>query len=104
MKISSRSWHFRLVRKWEGKSYDPETLCSYFWAVAGYSILTFVGGLALIAMSPFLLLFVGIAYAGFWIWEHRPQRKNKVRKESGLLRQWLKARKDKVCPLIEVVD
>lgn len=110
MKINTNSWHYKLLRK-TGCNKMPKDLCGYFWALVGRAVVGLVG-LALlcalcmlifitIATKGLILLFaVGIAslIAGivFFITE--------LEDSDNLFFSWLRARKQKICPIIEYVD
>jgi len=85
MKLKEGTWHLRLVDWWgEHMLIDrPATLCSYFWFV--------VFGLTLLPVAGFIAL--GIVKLIDWC--------SKETEEPGLFRSWIKAKKDKVCPLME---
>jgi len=81
MKISTASWHYRYM-EWLDLPHG-RNLCSYFWLVV------FV-----VVSTPLVLpLFLGLTK-----WVDRTPR------EPGLLRSWLRAKKQGVCPLIDFVD
>ena len=120
--FSSRSWHIRLMRWWVF-DYQPRDLCHHFWAVVGLlgsfaMLASLVGGaLALWVFMEAriwqnsLLMFVAVN-GGILIvvlpsltlhkWRHRSSHSE--RHEPGLVRQWLTARKQRWCPLIEVKE
>lgn len=84
MKISKKSWHYWYLN-WVGIDH-PKNLCNYFWMTI----------LMLLGLPFFLISFTLCNF--FDIVEKRPK------KEPGLFRLWVRARKEKVCPLIEYVD
>lgn len=87
MKVKARSWHYRLVNYWFDRAglALPKTLCGYFWAV----------------WLCFFLLLWAIPLTDFI---NRIEQRQRSEKEPGLFRSWLRARKDKVCPLMEYPD
>jgi hypothetical protein len=101
VKVRRTSWHYRIYcfyrDLYEFKG-EPQNLCRYFWATMGLSTFT-----ALI--TPL----VAVAWIGANVHDlYRSVRpaKNKPKKttqEPGLLRSFLRAKKQKVCPRIEVV-
>lgn len=127
MEIRRDSWHYRLYRAGSDRFPPPETnLCRYFWrvvwgatavtlvcsmvgvilAVVGFAVyehplasLTVVGTVAAIVGAA--LLFVHLRERledRRWAAGHAEPR------PPGLLRAYLKAKKDEVCPLITFVD
>lgn len=101
MKISKTSWHYRLL-KWFTAERDlldgelkPRSLCSYvteLMALVMFGIPTI--SITAVVLSPALLI--------DWFERKYPRAKPMPPKEpKTLLGKWLKAKKDKVCPLIE---
>ena len=86
MKISRKSWHYRFLMNVMGCPYPPSNLCIYFWLVMG-----------LLIVSP-------IAYPLFKFFDYLDNREPRPYKKPGLVRSYLKARKEKVCPLLEFED
>ncbi len=108
MKVSRNSWHSRLVR-WYEPSYRPHDLCGYFWHVVlailfSPFVITMIGAVAVLA-APFILLWKG----GGWT-RHRFNKRGylrakpyvRVAHDPSLLMAWLRAKKGKYCPLIEL--
>lgn len=133
MKISTKSWHYRLVdlAGWD----HPRSLCAYFWAVvlAPVKILVFASGFlcaVVVACGPVVQFFFDAPRA--WsvmggildvslltallvhlVMDRRYQERHArimrgdfndlVRKprEPSLLREWLRAKHEKVCPMLE---
>ena len=124
MKISNRAWHLRFVRIFN-KKYVPRNLCQHFWAVVGtffwigviiYLIAGLMTGVYLIVTSFYIQIGLAVASAAVlsviiftgvkirsWF-NRRPAKSPKESKEPGLVRSYIKARKDRYCPLIEVVE
>lgn len=117
MEISEDSWHYKVYEfGFAGHGWPPRrtNLCSYFWRVVwGFTLGTLMAiaaalvlGLVGAALYKFtfitlttlgviaVLIGIGVAY------DRRPY-KEKVKVEPGLLRLYLRAKKEKVCPLIE---
>jgi len=80
VKIKTSSWHYRLL-SW-AECPIPRSICGYFWAVVFMCL-----------MGWWVWLFVvGICRVIDAISDHEP----------GPFGRWIKARKDKVCPIIEI--
>ena len=127
MKIRSGSWHYRLW-KWgrDNPNSQPVDLCRYFWHIMLVKIMLPMTSLVIVlSLLGFLIFLVvthlfqasvilatvaGIAllFGGSIYLDKRSKDKKEGRpvvvKEPGIVRQYLKARKAKVCPLIEVID
>jgi len=128
MKISINSWHYRYIgRHWD---LNPNNLCSYFWKTVFSIVAWALGfvfgsivavGAAIILAYPIWQFFFGIndagiilstcAWLGVWFATQYHYRQYLLRtgkvvedytvREPGLTRQYLAAKKRKVCPLIE---
>ncbi len=120
MQVSRRAWHYRFLEYLECET--PRNLCSYFWMVVLHMLMCVVFVALAVAMmglilSPILAIwfewFEQLVIVGYviWIailvivWLHyrywkRTQR-GYVKPPDGLTLSWVKAKKDKVCPLIE---
>lgn len=94
MNISRRSWHYRWLVWLEAPI--PYNLCSYFWTL----VLSFMLGAVLVIPSPIVLLVVLVTYL------HKKYKKYRWSQESqpSIVGEWLKAKKRKVCPLIEYIE
>jgi len=131
MKISPKSWHYNLVQLFFTGNM-PRTLCSYFWTFLlclffGLLLATFalglVAGAIYVLVAPWILIgeaknreeyiligimfFMGYGFPviGFIINYIESRPKNyRPSKGPSLLSQWLKAKKEKVCPIIEYKD
>ena len=99
-------------------SYEPKSLCHHFWAVVWKTNLLVFAPITLVMMlihEPMLLLLVvgaticawllllGMALLGSALLARRPHQVVTAPKAPGLVSSYLRARKDKLCPLIEVV-
>jgi hypothetical protein len=127
MKIRRTSWHFRvyrlLISMWtegpfifEGarSNHRPKNLCHYFWTVVLMILLLPIW----LVVGVVVGIVLGLAYGIYLLWdsfaaERRIKRAARavrlgklqdVPKQLNLMREFLKARKAKVCPLIKVVD
>lgn len=130
MKVSRNSWHYRLW-KYGREPYggEPRDLCRYFWHILLMKILVpivviglVITGIVAILVSVWnhpldaaivvgialglVVLLVAVGYFHQRREDREEERRNSgaPRKEPGLARQYLAARKRKLCPLIEVVD
>ena len=131
MQVSSSSWHYRV---WQFTHENPEkakptNLCRYFWrifftitipaCIVGLALAGVAWLIYLFATHPWALvwtilgvgLFVAVCYSGYR-YDLREKRLKEERrllppeppKEPGLVRSFLKAKKQKMCPLITVVE
>lgn len=131
MKISRRSWHYRLYRYISNVSGGPRylspfgnidrvdkepppNLCPYAWAiflgVIGVTVLALLG----LALAPvilvgwFLYRIARLLDRHLWNWSiaKKPSAKKpkEKRERESLVGAYLKARHDRVCPKIELVD
>lgn len=103
-------------------THRPRDLCHYFWTIVWLTILAPVW----IVVALVFGIILGIAFCFYWPWmkfvyppiRRRRQKKKAERaeerrlaglkeeepKEPGLIKSYLLARKQKVCPMITVVD
>lgn len=122
MKVNTKSWHYKIwvASFMNSLPWKTTTLCNYFWRVVLFSLMWFViGSLALGGAGSFiyyglyktyvgwmfiasvlsvLLLVQGIKWSTNAIldwYDGRPPR------EPGLFMQYMKAKKQKLCPIIE---
>ena len=123
MIVDIDSWHMRRCRANYGWDYTPRDLCRHFWRTIWAVVKPLVlialalGWLALMGWliwsmlhNPWLLLgFAGGGVAGLLILAanhllsgHGRPAKPKREKAPGLLSSWLKAKKGRYCPIIEV--
>lgn len=125
VRISERSWHLQLVRACR-HDYVPRDLCSYFWTlVAIIAPLAVVIGVIVIAVVAFVRIMlidwrttaVGIGIGiGVWaalflvyylgrslIHRRRVRQRPTGRRGPNLIVAYVKAKKRRFCPLIEVV-
>ena len=97
MQINRRSWHYRYLRV-VGPGSFPSTLCGYVWLL--FFTLTIVPVILIIA-SPFIL-----ARATFELLLPRflPRRGYRPPRPPSLLLEWLRAKKRRICPLVECTE
>lgn len=130
MKISRSSWHYRLYRftrnvergpgyllPWKAGRIDyalPSSLCPYAWATVLGLVGVAVLALALAVAAPFYGLYLLGLRLGYQLAriprraapakkQERPSRELKERRPS-LAAAFVRARKERVCPMIELVD
>lgn len=138
LKVSRRSWHYRLWKFGHPNRNDPKNLCRYFWfcvfmcawpLALGSLALIGVGALVYVVANNLYVTGVGVGFvvafaAGVLAlvkliqWQgHRlvsgvsygfsstgAAFSHVKHKEPGLLRSFIRAKKQKVCPMIQVVD
>ena len=131
MKIKKDSWHYRFI-KWTGKDPSPN-LCNYFWQVVGPPLfvtlialllviavagMIFEHGWSLLWMIPLgllggavLILIIASVALGYETLREKyfgpkPVKEPKPEKEKkpNIFIEWLKAKKAKVCPILEFED
>ena len=105
MKISKKSWHYRYLKWWGEKFDQPMTLCRYCELL--FLTIVFLPIFFAIA-SPF----IGVGYLVLILlpdWLEK-RSKEKPLEELGpdgrpiprtLAGKWLRAKKDRVCPILE---
>lgn len=119
MKINRNSWHYKVYEfghASEEKVPETTNLCRYFWrcwAGVGFGLMILTLLLALTAGACVVLYLLGLATFFFpietgtitagavAIYFLRKYRKPTEPREPGLLRLYLQAKKEKVCPIIE---
>lgn len=127
MKVKRSSWHYKLycfwrqswdwdsyspfeafellVRRSSLRSYAPNSLCRYFWFILGATV---VSSLVLLALNVVIVLVCLLGWPVAVVaekWADRRTRKyGDTPRSPGLLRSFVKAKKSRICPLIEVVD
>lgn len=118
MKIHKNSWHWRYLLKLE--LIEPwsqgESICSYFWKlVFGVLVIPLFALLVVFMLSIplwwwlipnfdglFIVIIVGgTEIAGLLMLLYTAERE---KLEGSIAVQWAKAKKDKVCPILEVVE
>ena len=131
LKISDRSWHYRLWRFGRESHTEPKDLCRYFWhilivklllpgviltlAVSGIVLLALLvwNNLATSAMIVAAIVLGAAILAWIFYLAYRLDKRSAAKKasrelepprEPGVVRSYLVARKRKVCPLIHVEE
>jgi len=127
MKISRNSWHYKL-RHWGSsiRRYESPTLCHYFWwltlkIVVAVGLAFFLGALGMVFIysiidffkSPFfisnsiavvtIVLMVVLPLLTILFIREKLGRPIKT-PGSSILTEYIKAKKNKLCPLIEYCD
>lgn len=114
MKLSRSSWHYQLLRRtgYYDWHFTQANLCWYFWQVMATLFIIFLA----VLLSPLWIPVVGLIFLGCWWygkWEDKEMERRKAAgltwnepwpKKPSLIRAWFKAKKDKVCPIIEWED
>ncbi len=122
MIIKRTSWHYRLLH-WTWGERHPSSICLYFWAVF-WSIALIA---ALVSIAAFFAVILTSPLWQFWWtpWNDRlvvagsvidiivlssigihffkKMKSGSPAKEPTLVGAWIRAKKDKVCPLIEFI-
>ena len=108
MQIATSSWHYRFLRFTD--STIPHNLCCYFWMVVIKLVVAaaiIVCGVLLVPIwLPGLIIICVVACVGErlqltyrrWVYSRPKERR------PSLVMAWLRAKKDKVCPVLEFVD
>ena len=131
LRISNRSWHYRLWRFGRESHTEPKDLCRYFWhilivkllipgvifalAISGVALLALLvwNNLAASAMIVAAIVLGAATLAGIFYLCYRLDKRHTAKKasrelepprEPGVVRSYLVARKRKVCPLIHVEE
>ncbi len=126
MEVRTNSWHYKLYRFGSDAFLPSQTnLCRYFWRVvwgafigtllcaAGVSIVVAVSYAFYRYTATSFMVFGGIGAAmGLGVltfhikerWDERKWAVGGVKPEPGLIRSYLRAKKDKVCPLVTFVS
>lgn len=116
MKVKRNSWHYKLWSSYFNR--NPKNLCQYFWAIV-FSIFVSTSWIFIFVILIWMSFIAIATSVGWWVlicvafsasifWGGRnvyyKYFHNRPPKEPGLFRSWLKAKKEKVCPIIEVED
>jgi len=116
MEIRKNSWHYKFYTLALGHPPTGTTnLCRYFWAtVAGVLMAVIMGAVVLLILG-----LIGMAFYHFTLYSFaalgiilllialsiiRDRRPDRAPAEPGLVRLYLRAKKDRVCPLITFVE
>ncbi|HKZ40925.1 MAG TPA: hypothetical protein VJ044_08170 [Candidatus Hodarchaeales archaeon] len=111
--VRDDSWHYRywwwLQHEFGGHSQEPTNLCSYFWILVGKTFMVGIVGLvailfiiviAVVYAIPTLIAFV--RHKPMPWDEEQKRKKSKQKKQPGLVRSFMIAKKRRVCPLIVI--
>jgi hypothetical protein len=105
MKISKNSWHYRFLNYFDWPLKDASNLCTYFW---GYVLC-----LLMLVLFCLLIPIFGIAYLWMRVWESdwlenwrnkRKPLKDQRSKQPSIIVEYIRAKKNKICPPIEFTD
>lgn len=102
MRVSCRSWHFRLLKWFPMGDRMPVTSCGYIWKL----IYLFTVGFPLMAcvtivILPFVAILVLVDYLQQTFFQSQVQA---AQRRASLLGQWFENKKRKICPLVEYID
>lgn len=106
MKISKRSWHYRFLA-WVYSEYvkrngklPMQSLCEYIRELILFPLFCIIFSL------PILIFWIcyGIYLGCSWLYSKLPEFRRKTSGESNIVITWMKAKKEKICPIIEYVE
>ena len=115
--VRTSSWHYRLYRWFKDTdNSEPTNLCSYFWALVGYSVLMVVIDIPLAIVAGIFAVAYGLVMAPVALvalirrrpmpWNKAEVKRAKAGRETqrqpGLIRSFLAAKKARVCPLVVI--
>jgi len=105
MKVSKKSWHYRLIFWYD--HYVPQNLCDYFWALMKSMLI--VGLLAVTAPVWGPAMAVHYLFERYDDWRFEKMIADHESgppppKPPGIIMSFLRAKKQKVCPLIEFTE
>ncbi len=112
MEIKQDSWHHKFYELGHGGNPPFRTnLCSYFWrTILGLCMVTICLGTALLFLIIIGVVFTEATAGAFTVLGGIAAivglfhlRNLILKREPGLLRLYLRAKKEKVCPLVEIV-
>ncbi|TSC82613.1 MAG: hypothetical protein G01um101419_531 [Parcubacteria group bacterium Gr01-1014_19] len=126
IQIRKNSWHYRFYSKWErcgNYVLEPKDLCSYVRTLLFDATLSIVMVGAILALTALLIATIVIGFIknpavatsisvglvaciglGFGAFKFGKPVHKKLFSEESLVGAYIKAKKEKYCPLIEVVD
>ncbi len=115
IQIRKNSWHYRLYSKWErcgNYVLEPKDLCSYVRTLLFDIVLTiFMVGTIVISFmrNPAVASFISVGFVVcvgliFGAIKFGKPVHKKLLSEESLVGAYIKAKKEKYCPLVEVVD
>lgn len=109
MKIKTTSWHYRFLKR---MGHKPKNLCSYVWTLFANVILCFA---AMVVATVLVFgavkltidtngIFLLVALGGMGVIFGTAFGYTRVKKSDNLVLSWIRAKKSKMCPMIEYVD
>lgn len=126
MKISKKSWHYKVHHFWTDTFWDDPntTLCYYFWTVVGglFKGLFIVGAASIIVFGLGFFLYLlgkvtwlhplvmgevfGVVLGAFLLFRLARYARDArpIARSDNLVVAYLRARKQRFCPLIEFTD
>jgi hypothetical protein len=119
LKIKKSSWHYKIRNFGNDWTIENDTLCRYFWAFIFKCIMIIVGTgffvsivyaffdspftAAITIMSLFIISIFGVPIL-FITWMRRKYGQPIELPKEHLVLKYIKAKKHKICPLIEYID
>ena len=115
IKVSRQSWHYKLASsRVESLAWSDSNLCKYFWQVVGSGLVVLVG-IGMLIAALFLVVVVVVIVGALDILVYtsviwvpivaifclRKTGINMNPKSLNLVQEYLKAKKEKICPIIE---
>lgn len=103
MQISRRSWHYRVAKWYLGQSPMPRTLCGYCWLlVVGIPVTSAIFVVCAVVCAPIIFIIVLAMGASDAVRASRRARSSSP--QPSLIRAWIRAMKQRVCPILEWTD
>lgn len=124
MEINTNSWHYKVVNF--ASIEMPKSLCSYFWTLVGalifglviiydivlvsiflitkatwFELLMIIGAVIIILMILSTVIVLVFLIRKFFKNRHKDEP---IKKSEGLLASWIKARKSRMCPMVDYVN
>lgn len=102
MNLSKKSWHYKIYRNFFGDD-PPKTLCDYMFSLSG-PLLLLLSAILVIMYIVFLPFISFVIWMGLNIVIFILMKLLYKKWENSLLYKWLKAIKEKNCPIITWKD